>query len=400
MRVRCCRRALGPRIVIRDDRGRHSTLRMGSMAALYGPRFAAFYEAMLAPLLNLPRVYEDKTLSRATVEAYEEAKRKGERRGTGGLQGSIPPYSHFGNVLYRVEPRGAVTRVTSSCSGIRVGEPVDTLLYYAVAPQPARPCLQFPACVRPATPDGTLLVPCAMCQFHLRTAPETWLACGACPPGLLDGPPGGPVRAHLDRARGTGRASSSRGGDIDNTGPLMTLELMEQLHMSQPCRARCNVNHRTRADRHTRAPGGPRFREESPRDRAWTRATPPGLHHHHHDGDRWTMPSSLGSTPSARRGRAPAITRSAGRRARTMPRSATTTSSRARGRRQHARASSPGRRNGRGTCTTIGRAAGERRRAATRGRLPPVDLRGGMPLRRRDRGTKLPHKRTHYLSIP
>jgi len=61
---------------------------MGSMAALYGPRFAAFYEAMLAPLLNLPRVYEDKTLSRATVEAYEEARRKGERRGTGGLQGS------------------------------------------------------------------------------------------------------------------------------------------------------------------------------------------------------------------------------------------------------------------------------------------------------------------------
>ena len=46
---------VGPRIVIRDDRGQHTTLCMGSMAALHGPRFAAYYEAMLAPLLNLPR---------------------------------------------------------------------------------------------------------------------------------------------------------------------------------------------------------------------------------------------------------------------------------------------------------------------------------------------------------
>ena len=78
-------------------------------------------------------------------------------------------------------------------------------------------------------------MPCAVCQFHLRTAPETWLACGACSPGLLDN-----LNAYTAATPAT--PAGSAGADIDNTGPMMTLELMEQeLHMSQPCRARCNA---------------------------------------------------------------------------------------------------------------------------------------------------------------
>ena len=188
---------------------------MSSMAALCGPRWAAFYEALLAPLLNPPRINGKVMLCRATGEAGDC---------------SPQPYSHFANVLYRVEPRGAVTRVTASCSGIRVGEPIDTLLYYAVAPQPARPCSQFPACARPTTPHGpttpggAFLMPCAVCQFHLSTAPETWLACGACPP-----------------AGRLGRLSELDAAWTHRVGPLLTPGFLEQLRGSRPCRAKCDT---------------------------------------------------------------------------------------------------------------------------------------------------------------
>ena len=223
---------VGPRIVLRDDRGQHTTLCMGPLATLHGPWFAAFFEAVLAPLLNLPRDCEGHTLRRMREDAHASA--TGTPRRAGYSQGSFRPYSHYGNVLYRVEPRGAVTRVTASCSGIRVGEPVDTLLYYAVAPQPARPCSSFPACVRPSTPNGTLRLPCAMCQFHLRTAPETWLACGACAPGRL-----GELDGYTPAAPAA--PAGTAGPDFDSTGPLLTPAFLEQLHRSQPSEARCHA---------------------------------------------------------------------------------------------------------------------------------------------------------------
>ena len=227
---------VGSRIVLRDDRGRYTTLCMGPLAALHGPWFAAFFEAMLAPLLNLPRRCEDHTLRDSVTREAEDAlaSAAGTPGRAGDSQGSSRTYPHYGNVLYRVEPRGAVTRVTASCSGIRVGEPTDTLLYYAVAPQPARPCSSFPACVRPATPDGALPLPCAMCQFHLRTAPETWLACGACAPGCLN-----ELNEHapVTPANWMGHGEL----DFDSTGPLLTPELLRQLHRSQPCKARCHA---------------------------------------------------------------------------------------------------------------------------------------------------------------
>ena len=205
---------------------------MGPLAALHGPQFAAFFEAVLAPLLNLPRMCEGYTLRGETGDAHASA--AGAPGRADDSQGSFRPYSHYGNVLYRVEPRGAVTRVTASCSGIRVGEPTDTLLYYAVAPQPARPCSSFPACMRPSTPNGTLLLPCAMCQFHLRTAPETWLACGACAPGRH-----GELNEHAPVAPANWMGPGTR--DFDSTGQLLTPEFLEQLHRSQPCEARCHA---------------------------------------------------------------------------------------------------------------------------------------------------------------
>ena len=223
---------VGPRIILRDDRGWHTTFCMGPLAALHGPWFAAFFEAMLAPLLNLPRMCEGYTLRGETVDAHASA--AGTSGGASDSQGSFRPYPHYGNVLYRVEPRGAVTRVTASCSGIRVGEPTDTLLYYAVAPQPARPCSSFPACMRPSTPNGTLLLPCATCQFHLRTAPETWLACGACAPGRH-----GELNEHAPVAPANWMGPGAL--DVDSTGPLLTPEFLEQLHRSQPCKARCHA---------------------------------------------------------------------------------------------------------------------------------------------------------------
>ena len=230
---------VGPRIVLRDDRGWHTTFCMGHLAALHGPWFAAFFEAMLAPLLNLPRMCEGRTLRRAmedahTSAAYAYAARGGTPRREGDAQGGFWTYPRYGNVLYRVEPRGAVTRVTASCSGIRVGEPTDTLLYYAVAPRPARPCSSFPACMRPSTPNGTLLLPCAMCQFHLRTAPETWLACGACAPGRH-----GELNEHAPVAPANWMGPGTV--DFDSTGPLLTPESLEQLHRSRPCTARCHT---------------------------------------------------------------------------------------------------------------------------------------------------------------
>ena len=223
---------VGPRIVLRDDRGWHTTFCMGPLATLHGPWFAAFFKAMLAPLLNLPRMREGYTLRGETEGAHASA--AGTPGRAGDSQGGVRTYPHYGNVLYRVEPRGAVTRVTASCSGIRVGEPVDTLLYYAVAPQPARPCSSFPACVRPSTPNGTLRLPCAMCQFHLRTAPETWLACGACAPGRH-----GELNEHAPVA--PANAMGHGAADFDSTGQLLTPEFLEQLHKSQPCTARCHA---------------------------------------------------------------------------------------------------------------------------------------------------------------
>jgi len=73
-----------------------------------------------------------------------------------------------------------------------------------------------------------------MCQFHLRTAPETWLACGACAPGRL-----GELDGYTPAAPAA--PAGTAGPDLDSTGPLLTPAFLEQLHRSQPSEARCHA---------------------------------------------------------------------------------------------------------------------------------------------------------------